>query len=82
MAGASLFRPLVAIVLAGLVCGGVLAGAAHAQGDDELARLRSEVSRLHSQGKYADAIPVAERYVALAREKHGEEHTEFATAIN
>jgi tetratricopeptide (TPR) repeat protein len=25
---------------------------------------------------------MAERYVALARQKHGEEHTEFATAIS
>ena len=41
-----------------------------------------QVSRLHSQGKYAEAVPLAERYVALARQKHGEEHTEFATAIS
>ena len=38
------------------------------------------MSRLHSQGKYAEAVPLAERYVALARQKHGEEHAEFAAA--
>lgn len=31
--------------------------------------------------KYVGAIPRAEQYVALAREKHGEGHREFATAI-
>ena len=65
----------------GLVCGIVLTTAAHAQERDGLARLRTEVSRLHSQGKYADATRIAERYVALARQRHGEEHTEFATAL-
>jgi CHAT domain-containing protein/tetratricopeptide (TPR) repeat protein len=52
-----------------------------AQGVDDLTDLRGQVSQLHSQGKYAEAIPIAQRYVALARQKHGEEHTEYATAI-
>ena len=52
-----------------------------AQGADDLAALRGQVSQLYSEGKYVEAIPVAERYVALARQKHGEEHTEFAAAI-
>jgi tetratricopeptide (TPR) repeat protein len=42
----------------------------------------TQVSQLYSQGKYADAIPVAERYVALARETHGQDHTEYGTAIS
>jgi CHAT domain-containing protein/Tfp pilus assembly protein PilF len=81
MAGACVFRCLVVMVLAGLTCGVVLATAAPAQEPDELARLGREVNRLHGQGKYADAIPVAERYVALARQKHGDEHTQVATAL-
>src|SRR5262245_31671452 len=55
---------------------------ARAQSADELAALRAQVSRLSSQGKYAEAIPLAERYAALARQKHGEDHTEYATAIS
>ena len=47
---------------------------------DDFAALRSQVSRLHGQGKYAEAVPLAERYVALARRKHGEKHVEFAAA--
>jgi tetratricopeptide (TPR) repeat protein len=55
---------------------------AQAQGGDDLAALRAEVIQHYSQGKYADAIPIAERYVVSARQKHGEEHEEFATAIS
>jgi tetratricopeptide (TPR) repeat protein len=53
----------------------------HAQGIDDLVRLRTQVSQLYSQGKYTEAIPIAERYVALARQKHGDNHSEYATAI-
>jgi formylglycine-generating enzyme required for sulfatase activity/tetratricopeptide (TPR) repeat protein/CHAT domain-containing protein len=48
---------------------------------DELSALREQVSHLYGDGRYAEAIPIAERYVALARRKRGEKHTEFATAI-
>jgi CHAT domain-containing protein/tetratricopeptide (TPR) repeat protein len=53
---------------------------AHAQGADDLAALREQVSQLRNQAKYAEAAPVAERYVALARQKHGEEHEAYAAA--
>ena len=53
-----------------------------AQSADELAALRAQVSRLSSQGKYAEAIPLAERYAALARQKHGENDAHYATAIS
>ena len=72
-----------AVVLIGLVALVASIGLmeTRAQGADDLAALVRQVSQLHGQGKYAEAIPIAERYVALARQKHGEEHTEFATAI-
>ena len=54
--------------------------ALRAQGEDDLTALHAQVSQLHGQGKYAEAVPLAERYVALARQKHGEEHMEFAGA--
>jgi CHAT domain-containing protein/tetratricopeptide (TPR) repeat protein len=53
---------------------------APAQLADNLAALRSKVSELYDQGNYADAIPIAEQYVALARRRNGEEDTEFAVA--
>jgi tetratricopeptide (TPR) repeat protein len=82
MTGACVFWRLAVMVLAGMAWGIALAVTTHAQGDDALARLRNEVSRLHGQGKYADAVPVAERYVALARQRHGEEHREIGLALN
>jgi len=54
---------------------------ARAEGTDDLARLRTQVMQLYSKGKYAEAMPIAERYVAMARKKHGENHTEYSTAI-
>jgi len=38
---------------------------AQAQGADDLAAHRDQVSRLHGQGNNAEAIPIADRYVAL-----------------
>jgi tetratricopeptide (TPR) repeat protein/CHAT domain-containing protein len=54
---------------------------ARAQAADDLAALQEQVSQLHSQGQYTEALPLAERYVALARQLHGEEAIEFAAAI-
>jgi CHAT domain-containing protein/tetratricopeptide (TPR) repeat protein len=54
---------------------------ARAQVADNLAALRSKVSQLYDRGNYADAIPIAEQYIALARQRNGEEAAEFAVAI-
>jgi CHAT domain-containing protein/tetratricopeptide (TPR) repeat protein len=53
-----------------------------AQGADEVAELQAQLRRLSSQGKYAEVISVAERYVALIRQRRGEEHTDFAVALS
>jgi CHAT domain-containing protein/tetratricopeptide (TPR) repeat protein len=73
-------RCLAAIVAAGLACGIVLASA-NAQGQDEVDRLLADVERLYGEGKSTEAVPVAERAVAAARERYGEEHREFSSAI-
>jgi len=59
-------------------------GPLHAQRHDEgeLSSLRGKVSDLYGQGNYSDAIPLAERYVAVARVRYGKEHEESATAIS
>jgi CHAT domain-containing protein/tetratricopeptide (TPR) repeat protein len=81
MTGQLMRRGVALIVLAVLP---VIAASmqARAQGADDLAALREQVRQLHSQGKYSEAVPLAERYVALARRKHGENHAEYATAIS
>jgi hypothetical protein len=48
---------------------------------DEFASLRGEVSELYIQGKFTEAIPLAERYFALVRHRHGRGYPEFETAI-
>lgn len=60
--------------------GGVLVGIRWFLGAQHLAALATRVSQLHSQGKYNEALPLAEEYVALTRHGYGEEHPEFAKA--
>jgi len=79
MAGGWMVRRIAA--LAGLACAVLLASAARAQGPDDLTQLFAEVGRLRGQGKFAEAVPIAERAVALARERHGEEHAELGSAL-
>jgi tetratricopeptide (TPR) repeat protein len=52
-----------------------------AQGADDLTALQRQVSRLHGLGMYGEAIPLARRYVVVARQNYGEEHPRFGTAI-
>src|SRR5215813_1602418 len=53
----------------------------HAQ-PDELEGLEARVQQLHRAGKYAEAIPQAERYVALAKSRYGEEHSKYASGLH
>jgi CHAT domain-containing protein/tetratricopeptide (TPR) repeat protein len=55
---------------------------AQTQDADEHTALYAQMGQLESQGKYAEALPVAERYVALTRQRHGEESKELATALS
>ena len=66
--------------LLALMFGCFTAPAALSESND-LKSLRSQVSELYRQGKYAQAIPIARRYVSLAREWHGSNHTNYAEAI-
>jgi hypothetical protein len=49
---------------------------ARAQGVDEPAALLARSNELYFQGKYGDAIPLADRYVAIVRQKYGEDPIE------
>jgi CHAT domain-containing protein/tetratricopeptide (TPR) repeat protein len=53
-----------------------------AQVDNELAQLILGGMRLHSQGKFAEGVALAERSVTLARGRYGEDSMEFATAAS
>lgn len=61
---------------------GASSTATRAQGTNDLAGLQVHVSGLHSERRFAEAIPIAEFYVSQARHRHGEDHKEYATAIS
>ena len=68
--------------LAALLLWVVAAGLpAQAQGTDDLITLRTQVEQLRSQGKSSAAEPVAQRYVTLARQRFGEQHPDYGTAV-
>jgi CHAT domain-containing protein len=50
--------------------------------EQEVDKLNSMVVTLYNQGKYAEAIPLAERAVALAYRYLGEEHPDYAQSLN
>lgn len=67
--------------LAGAAMGMALAAAASAQTDD-LETLKQQVIELYQAAKYADAVPIAERYAEGVKVRHGAEHFEYATALS
>jgi CHAT domain-containing protein/tetratricopeptide (TPR) repeat protein len=55
--------------------------AASAQSNIDLSILSEQIARLYQDQKYTEAKPLAEGYVSLARERLGEDHPQFATAV-
>ena len=55
--------------------------ASFAKGDDPNA-LNQQVNQLIEQGKYQEAIPIAERAVELAKRVRGLEHPDTALSLN
>ena len=45
-------------------------------------RLAKEALTLHQQGKFAEALPIAERAVEIRRRVLGEDHPDYATSLN
>jgi tetratricopeptide (TPR) repeat protein/CHAT domain-containing protein len=48
----------------------------------DLTTLNKQVRQLYKAAKYAEALPIAERYVAATKKRYGEEHTAYATATD
>ena len=51
-------------------------------GADESAMLLSQVNQLDQAGKYAEAIPLAERYAQAIEARHGPESPEYTLALS
>ncbi|MBV8418343.1 MAG: tetratricopeptide repeat protein, partial [Verrucomicrobia bacterium] len=60
----------------------ILTGPAALAEDNEADALNKEVTQLVGQGKYQEAIPVAERAVEVSKRNRGPEHPEVADALN
>src|SRR5688572_25789798 len=56
-------------------------GPGWAQGADALAEINRQIGKHAATGETDKAAPLAAQYVALARQAHGEDHPEYATAI-
>ena len=50
--------------------------------EDSPAELRQRIHELYEQGKYEEAIPLAEKLVVLTKKVKGEEDPETATSLN
>ena len=60
----------------------ILACAASQSDDDEFNLLNQQVQTLFKQGKYQEAIPLAEKAVEIAKRVYGPEHPDTATSLN
>ena len=73
-------QALAVLVLAWSVAAG--AQAAEQKEQDDIEALDAEVIRLYEAGQYAEAVPIAERVLAMREKELGPEHSKVATALN
>jgi len=57
-------------------------GPALAQQTDDLTALSQRVQQLHQEGQYAEALPIAQRALTLAKQRFGDNHAEVGNALN
>ncbi|MCC3450425.1 MAG: tetratricopeptide repeat protein [Microcoleus sp. PH2017_40_RAT_O_B] len=67
-----------------LAKGQVISGSVIAQSDElaEAERLNEQAVQLYKQGKYDEAIPLAEQALAIRRKVLGQDHPSVATSLN
>ena len=73
------FWTLVATFVA---LGAVLTSPARAQQGDDADALNAGVVRLYGEGRYGEAIPLAQRSLAIREKALGPDHPDVATALN
>ena len=44
--------------------------------------LNNQMIQLYRQGRYSEAVPIAQRAVELRRKQLGEDHPDYATSLN
>ena len=73
-------RAALIIMLAALGSGG--SATSRAQGAAELGALHTQVKKLYEEGKYADALMIARRSLALAEKLYGPDHQDVAASLD
>src|SRR5262249_43726103 len=58
------------------------ASTSHGQRTNEASELTTKVYELFNAGRYADAIPIAQRALALQEKRLGRDHPDVANALN
>jgi len=79
--GWTVLRPLAAIV-AGLLCGIILVGAAYAQFGDDSATLNAKAIKLYQAGKYAEATEISERLLTSYEKTMGPDDPNVGILLN
>jgi len=77
----AMLRMRFAAAVAFVTCILWLASAAATLATDDAHALNVNISLLYQSGKYAEAIPLAERALALSRERYGLDHLETARGM-
>ena len=75
-------RLRVHLIWFGIFFASVSPAAVHAQGDNELENCNAQVLDLYRSGKYAEAIAIAERALALTEKLRGLDHPSVAVSLN
>ncbi len=70
------------VLLAAVALGAAIFAGPGGAEEDELARLVAQSDADYNSGRYAEAVPVAERIVTLSRERFGEADPRYAAALN
>src|SRR6188474_648319 len=80
----SRFRSVWALACVLLVASIAMSGWSRVQAQEqppELAAIYKHGLQLYQAGRYAEAIPVAKEYIAVATAKYGEQHLFFAKGL-
>ncbi len=77
-----MLRAAIRIALVSWLAVAAMVGHVRAQGADDLSALNTQVIQLHREGKHAEAVPIAQRALALAERLHGADHADVGSALH
>ncbi len=75
-------RGVMLLALCGALWGATVGVSAQSGDVAEAKRLNDQVIQLYGEGRYDEAVPVAERSLAIYEKALGAEHPDVATSLN